>query len=151
MAYIFNSYSSLITFRGNIIIVTEARISNGIAYIIMLLPYNVFATRNKSLFLYITRFNTLIQLGCPLYRYRSLIALSIALKYSSLFASRKARSSSYTSYNCLSTRDVRSSRIRLSSSYELREAYQRSRSTIGFRPLRLVIFFGAIVGFFIRI
>jgi hypothetical protein len=60
MAYIFNSCSSLITFKGNIIIATEARISNGIAYIIMLLPYNVFATRNKSLFPYITRLNTLI-------------------------------------------------------------------------------------------
>jgi len=60
MAYIFNSCSSLITFRGNIIIVTEAQISNGITYIIILLPYNVFAARNKSLRLYITRLNTLI-------------------------------------------------------------------------------------------
>ena len=54
MARIFNSYSSLIMFKGNIIIVIEARISNGIAYIIILLLYNIFATRNKSLFLYIT-------------------------------------------------------------------------------------------------
>jgi hypothetical protein len=60
MARIFNSCSSLITFKGNIIIVIEARISNRIAYIIMLLPYNIFATRNKSLRLYITRLNTLI-------------------------------------------------------------------------------------------
>jgi hypothetical protein len=60
MARIFNSYSSLIAFKGNIIIATEARISSGIAYIIMLLPYNIFAARNKSLRLYITRLNTLI-------------------------------------------------------------------------------------------
>ena len=60
MAHIFNSYSSLITFKGNIIIAIEARISNGIAYIIMLLPYNIFAARNKSLRPYITRLNTLI-------------------------------------------------------------------------------------------
>jgi hypothetical protein len=60
MARIFNSCSSLIIFKGNIIIVIEARISNRIAYIIMLLPYNVFAARNKSLRLYITRLNTLI-------------------------------------------------------------------------------------------
>jgi hypothetical protein len=60
MARIFNSYSSLIMFKGNIIIATEAQISNGIAYIIMLLPYNIFTTRNKSLRLYITRLNTLI-------------------------------------------------------------------------------------------
>jgi len=60
MARIFNSCSSLIAFKGNIIIVIEARISNGIAYIIMLLPYNIFATRNKSLRPYITRLNTLI-------------------------------------------------------------------------------------------
>jgi hypothetical protein len=60
MARIFNSCSSLIAFKGNTIIVTEARISNRIAYIIMLLPYNIFAARNKSLRLYITRLNTLI-------------------------------------------------------------------------------------------
>jgi hypothetical protein len=60
MARIFNSCFSLIMFRGNIIIVTEAGISNGVAYIIMLLPYNVFTTRNKSFRLYITRLNTLI-------------------------------------------------------------------------------------------
>jgi hypothetical protein len=60
MARIFNSSSPLITFKGNIIIVTEARISNGIAYIIMLLLYNIFTTRNKSLFPYITYLNTLI-------------------------------------------------------------------------------------------
>ena len=123
MAYIFNSYSSLITFRGNIIIVIEARTSNGIAYIIILLPYNIFATRNRSLRLYITHLNTLIWLGRPLYRYRSLIALSITLNCSSLLTSRKARSLSCTSYNYLSTRDVRSSYIRLSSSYKLYETY----------------------------
>ena len=60
MAHIFNSCSSLIAFKGNIIIATEAQISNGIAYIIILLPYNVFTARNKSLFPYITRLNTLI-------------------------------------------------------------------------------------------
>ena len=60
MAHIFNSCSSLIIFKGNTIIVIEAQISNGIAYIIMLLPYNVFAARNKSLRLYITHLNTLI-------------------------------------------------------------------------------------------
>jgi len=38
----------------------EAWISNGIACIIMLLSYNVFTTKNKSLFPYITRLNTLI-------------------------------------------------------------------------------------------
>ena len=60
MARIFNSYSSPIAFKGNTIIVMEARISNRIAYIIMLLPYNVFAAKNKSLFPYITCLNTLI-------------------------------------------------------------------------------------------
>ena len=47
-------------FKGNIIIATETWISNGIAYITMILPYSVFTARNKSLRLYITRFNTLI-------------------------------------------------------------------------------------------
>jgi len=60
IACILNSCSSLIAFKGNIIIVTEARISNGIAYIIILLPYNIFTAINKSLRLYITRLNTLI-------------------------------------------------------------------------------------------
>ena len=60
MAYIFNSCSSPIAFKGNTIIATEAWISNGIACIIILLPQDVFAARNKSLFLYITRLNTLI-------------------------------------------------------------------------------------------
>ena len=123
MARIFNSCSSLITFKGNIIIVTEARISNGIAYIIILLSYNVFTTRNKSLFPYITRLNTLIWLGRLLYGYRSLTALSITLNYFFLLASRRARSLSYTFYNCLSTRDIRFSRIRLSSSYKLYKTY----------------------------
>ena len=50
MAYIFNSYSSLIAFKGNIIIVMEALISNRNARIIMLLLYNIFTIKNKSLF-----------------------------------------------------------------------------------------------------
>ena len=111
MAYIFNSCSSPIVFKGNIIIATEAWISNGIACIIMLLFYDVFAARNKSLFLYIICLNTLIWLGRLLYRYRSLIALSIALNCSSLLTSCKAKSLSYMSYNCLSARDVKSSCI----------------------------------------
>jgi len=60
MACIFNSYSFLIAFKSNIIIAIEAWISNGIACIIILLLYNIFTAKNKSLFPYITYLNTLI-------------------------------------------------------------------------------------------
>jgi len=134
MAYIFNSCSSLIAFKGNIIIIIKARIINGIACIIMLLPYNIFAARNKSLFLYITCLNTLIWPGYPLYRYRSLIALFIALNCSSLLVSRKAKSLSCMSYNCLSARDIRSFCVWLSSFHELYKTFWCSRLTTVFWP-----------------
>ena len=132
MAYIFNSYSSPIVFKGNTIIATETQISNGIACIIMLLPHNIFATKNKSLFPYITCLNTLIWLSCLLYKYRSLIALSIMLNYFSLLTSCKAKSLSCISHNCLSVRDVKSFYLQLSSSYKLCKACWHSHLIIVF-------------------